>query len=316
MPPAATAIAHAAATAPVLVVGGANVDLLASCHAPAVLADSNPGRVRSAAGGVGRNIAQRLAELGRPVRLVAVLGDDEAGRWLLAQGRAAGIDMGGCALLAGQATARYVSLHQSDGELLLAVNDMAITAQLGPAQLAAEAAALQAAPAVVLEANLAAPALAALWALPAHVALWADAVSVAKCTRLAAGLARLHTLKANRLEALALTGLPATATDTALADALHARGLPQLALSRGADGLLLSQRGPDGHTRRHHHPAAPVPTGGSGRNVTGAGDALLAGLLHAQLQGWGLAEAAAQATAAAARALGGLALVAAPAPAG
>lgn len=310
MPSLPAAPANAPAEGRVLVVGGANLDLVATGLAGLVLGDSNPGRLHSQPGGVARNIAQRLAQLGRPVRLVSVLGDDEAGRQILQQGRAAGIDMGGCQVLADAATARYVSLHQPDGELLLAINDMAVLQGLTADLLLAEAPALHSAAAVVIDANLEPATLAALWALPANVPLWADAVSAAKCRRLRPGLARLHTLKPNRLEALQLSGLPADTADAVLAAWLLDAGVRQVALSLGVGGLLLCGRDADGQRWQHHQPALPVAV----RNVTGAGDALLAGLLHAQLGACTPAAAAAFAVACASHALAGQALPASFAP--
>jgi pseudouridine kinase len=282
-----------------VVVGGANLDLLATCDTPARLGDSNPGRLHSSPGGVARNIAQRLAELGRPVRLLAALGDDDAGRELQAHGEAAGVQMDGCVRCPGERTARYLALHQPDGELLVAVNDMAVTAALTPERLAAEQAALHAAPAVVLETNLEPATLAALWALP--VPLWADPVSVAKCERLRVGLARLHTVKPDRAEALQLSGLPADTPDADLAAWFHHQGVQQVALSLGPQGLLLSRRAADGSLWQHRQAALNVAV----RSVNGAGDALLAGLLHAQLQGLDGPASAACAVACAARALTG-----------
>ena len=301
-PPAAHATAPA--TGRVLVVGGANLDLMATGQDCLVLGDSNLGRLCSQPGGVARNIAERLARLGRPVRLVSVLGDDQAGRQILQQGQTAGIDMGGCQTLAGQATARYVSVHQPDGELLLAINDMAVLQGLTADLLLAEQPALRQAAAVVIDANLAPATLAALWALPADVPLWADAVSAAKCQRLRPGLARLHTLKPNRLEALQLSGLPADSTDSALAGWLLDAGVRQVALSLGAGGLLLCGRDADGQRWQHHQPALPLLV----RNVTGAGDALLAGLLHAQMAGCAPAASAEFAVACAGSVLSGQAL--------
>lgn len=300
-------LAHAMPAKPpagVVVVGGANLDLQAGALAVLRLGDSNPGRLHSQPGGVARNIAERLAQLGRRVRLVSLLGDDEAGRQLLAQGRAAGIDMGGCQVRAGQATARYCSVHQPDGEMLVAINDMALLQQLTPQCLLPEAPALQAAAAVVVDANLEAATLAALGRMPLRGPLWADAVSAAKCDRLLAlpgGLARLQMLKANRLEALQLAGLPADTPEPVLAARLLDTGLAQVALSLGADGLLLCGRAADGQRWLHRQAALAVPA----RSVTGAGDALLAGLLHAHLADWPPARAAAFGVACAAAALVG-----------
>ncbi|WP_284618508.1 PfkB family carbohydrate kinase [Aquabacterium humicola] len=270
----------------IVVIGGANLDIAGRATAPARPGDSTPGRVHTAAGGVARNIAENLARLGHAVRLVSAVGDDDDGRRLKRLTAAARVDAGGCRVIAGARTARYLSLHAEDGRLLQAVNDMAVLDALGPDALAAEAGRLRRAAAVVVDANLCEAALGWLFDQPIDAALHADAVSAAKCERLRTGLARLHTLKLNRLEAEVLSGLPTrTARQRERAAAwFHAQGVRRLAMSLGADGLRLSEAGGAVCER----PAWPVPV----RNVTGAGDALMAGLVHAQRAGWPLERAA------------------------
>ena len=63
----------------VLVVGGAVLDTKVRTAAAPVLGTSNPGTASATVGGVGRNIAENLARLGRPTVLVAAVGDDPAG---------------------------------------------------------------------------------------------------------------------------------------------------------------------------------------------------------------------------------------------
>ena len=92
--------------------------------------------------------------------------------------------------------------------------------------------------------------------------------------------------------------------DPMLASWLLDAGLRQVALSLGADGLLLCGRDADGQRWQHHQPALPVAV----RNGTGAGDALLAGLLHAQLAACAPAQSAAFAVACASSVLAGQAL--------
>lgn len=269
----------------IVVIGGANLDIAGRATAPARPGDSTPGRVHTAAGGVARNIAENLARLGHAVRLVSAVGDDDDGRRLKRLTAAAGVNAGGCRVIAGARTARYLSLHAEDGRLLQAVNDMAVLDALGRDALAAEAGRLRRAGAVVVDANLCDAALGWLFDQPIDAALHADAVSAAKCERLRSGLARLHTLKLNRLEAEVLSGLPTrTARQRERAAAwFHAQGVRRLAMSLGADGLRLSEAG-----GAFERPAWPVPV----RNVTGAGDALMAGLVHAQRAGWPLERAA------------------------
>ncbi len=92
-------------------------------------------------------------------------------------------------------------------------------------------------------------------------------------------------VKPNAEEAAAFVGHPVHTREDAL-DAAHAfleRGIAQVALSLGAEGLLLATREAAVFAVP---PAVPV------KNVTGAGDALLAGLIYALERNLPLAEQA------------------------
>ena len=111
----------------------------------------------------------------------------------------------------------------------------------------------------------------------AHPVLFAEAVSVAKCTKLLPLLGQLHTLKANALEAQALSGLPITDAPSARAAvlSLHSRGVRHVVISLGAAGVVWC----DAQGRSGHHSARPVQMA----SATGAGDALLSGLVYGYL---------------------------------
>lgn len=97
--------------------------------------------------------------------------------------------------------------------------------------------------------------------------------------------ARPDLVKPNTAEARDLTGTPVTSPADALraVDAFHAAGAQQVALSLGADGLILSDGAECWHVRP---PAISV------RTAVGAGDALLGGLVWALAQGKPLREVA------------------------
>jgi pseudouridine kinase len=111
-----------------------------------------------------------------------------------------------------------------------------------------------------------------------HPALFAEAVSVAKCYKLLPVLEHLHTLKANRMEAQALGGLSITDTASAqaAAKALHNRGVGRVVISLGAEGLAWC----DEHGHSGHRSAQPITMA----SATGAGDALLSGLVYGHAQ--------------------------------
>jgi fructokinase len=66
-------------------------------------------------GGCAPGVALALAELGHRVALVSWLGDDDYGRAYLARLRAAGIDVDGVEVAAGQSSARALMLYDGNG---------------------------------------------------------------------------------------------------------------------------------------------------------------------------------------------------------
>ncbi len=260
----------------VVVVGGSNVDVVARPDARPVAATSNPGRVTVTPGGVGRNVAENLARLGTPCHLVSAVGADAHGDLVLAATSAAGVDVEHVRRVPA-ATGTYLALLDDAGELVGAVSDMAATAHLTPEDV--DGTPIATAALVVLDGNLAPATLQAAWdaALAAGVPVALDPVSVPKAAALDAhrqGRA-LRLLSAGTAELAVLTHPDA--------DIVWER--------RGAAGSTLTA---DGH--RVDLPVVPADV----RDVTGAGDAMLAAFCHALLGGAAPAEAAAYGHAAAA----------------
>lgn len=268
----------------VLVLGGANMDITATTAAPPAMGDSNPGRVRSAPGGVARNVAENLARLGHDTRLISAVGDDAPGRSLLDATQKSGVDVQGCWVLASEATSTYVSLHGPDGHLEVAVNDMRVLERITPERLAVHTDRVRHAAAVVVDCNVTEDALAWLFANRGSTPVFVDAVSAFKCPRMRPWLAQVHTLKVNRQEAQALCGFTLQ-TDADIERAvqwLHTQGVQQVVLSLGARGVYWSDKDADNGWQ------AVVP--GAVVNASGAGDALMAGLVHGFIHLQSLAE--------------------------
>lgn len=262
----------------IAVVGGANMDIGAQTPVPLVSGDSTPGHIRCAPGGVARNVAENLARLGHKACLLSAVGDDVFGKSLLESSRKAGVDTGAVCCLPLQRTATYLSLHGSDGDLAVAVNDMDILECLSPTFLAPHSAMLQSAMCTVLDCNLAPSALAWLlentWTSPVFV----DAVSMAKCGRITPWLPRIHLLKVNHLEAEILCGHAVHSVKDGCVSAkhLHQSGVRHVVVSLGGQGVCWC----DADGTVGWQPVRQVQV----VNTSGAGDALLAGLVHAHLK--------------------------------
>lgn len=258
-----------------VVLGGANVDLTGTSAELFRDGDSNPGQVRQSAGGVGRNIAENLARLGNDIAMVTLVGDDSRGRYLIEQAREAGIKTEHILRHSEQATSTYLALNNEQGELIGAIADMAIVEQLTPKLLIERMSLLQSASGLVIEANLPEATLTWLAYQPLNAPLIADAVSATKAVRLKPMLSRLTLLKVNRSEALALLDQSAEAglSDTDLINGLLERGVRSVLLSLGEQGVRYGSA--------DEQCQLPVPTCDM-LSDTGAGDALLAGFIHAR----------------------------------
>lgn len=267
----------------IVVLGGANVDLTGRCHSTYRPGDSNPGSLSQSAGGVGRNIAENLAHLGHDVTLITLLGNDTNGDWLHQRIAAAGIRTDGLLRHPSLPTSTYLAMNDDQGQLIGALADMNIAEALTPEILAPMRSTLVAADAVVVEANVPEATLAWLATLPLKGTLYADAVSTAKAPRLAPLLPHLTLLKVNQSEAGALLGLSAAEPEK-LGQGLLDRGVKTVALSLGRDGLMLCTG--QQHYRQGIYPADIA-------SDTGAGDALVAGLIHADRAHWELSQQAA-----------------------
>lgn len=260
-----------------VVVGGANMDICGRAQQPFRVGDSNPGTVRTSAGGVGRNIAENLARLGHDSRLLTVVGNDEYGQHLLDVSQQAGVDIRQTLILDDHATSCYLSVHDERGEMQCAINDMAIIEQLTPSRLHPLQGFLKQAQLWLLDTNLAPHTLAWLFDRQQNKAIFVDTVSVAKVEKIRPWLAQIHTLKPNKSEAQQLCGF-AINNPTSWQQAaqwFHQAGVKRLFLSLGEQGIFYSDGQQQGHL--------PV-LGSPVLNVTGGGDAFMAGLAAAWLQ--------------------------------
>lgn len=273
---------------PVTVIGGANADIGGGPAASLRLHDSNPGTIRVRAGGVGRNIAHDLRLLGVQVRLIAAVGDDLFGRWLREDCEALGMDVSAMLTVPGARSSTYLYVTDGDGEMHVGISDMDVVRCVTPAVLRPRMGEINASAAVVADANLSEETLAFL-AENCAAPLYADPVSTAKAPRLLPLLPKLAAFKPNALEAALLTG---EEDPERAARALLRRGVGRVFVSLGADGLLAAEG-----EQLLRLPCLP----GEIVNTTGAGDAAMAAIVWAGLQGYDLRRAAEAALAAGAQ---------------
>lgn len=259
-------------------IGGANMDIHGRSDHPLVMRDSNPGTLHTSLGGVCRNICENLARLGEDVRLVTVVGDDVHGQSILAGCAQAGIDMSATRVLPGERSSSYISIMDSSGDMLLAMSDMHIIKKLDERLVDDSRALLCGAELVVCDGNLSARAVDRLTRV-CDRPLYVDPVSTAWAKELRPFIGRFDTVKPNRMELAALTECPVGSMGEiqAACDVLLERGVRRVFVSMGADGMLY--KGPEGMIYERSLPFDGMV------NATGAGDAAMAGIIHATKRG-------------------------------
>ena len=268
---------------PVVCVGAFHIDAKARLAGDLIPGTSNPAAVTRTPGGVACNVARSLVRLGVPVSLVSVVGDDDVGHRLLGRAALEGVGVDEVVVLPGLATAGYTAVLEKSGSLAFGIADMAIYESFG-ADIIERALRHYRGAIWFVDANPGADALEAMGAVDDDLAL--DPVSIAKARRLLPLLAKAAVVFPDAGEAEALTGIadPGTA-----AKELVAAGVGVAVVTLGLDGVVVA----DATGERTRPAIAPKTV----RDVTGAGDALIAGYLAAWSRGeadpvgWGLAAA-------------------------
>lgn len=293
----------------VAIVGGVNMDIQGRCYQKFLPGDSNPGEAVMSPGGVGRNIAENLIRMGIRTELVTVFGDDTLSEELYRSCGRLGISTRGSIRLSNTPASQYICLldgGDSGGRLLGAVAAMSSFDKLTPARLDERSGLLDSSAVIVVDSNL--PAESIKWLADRYgrdkpadelgrprPILVLDPVSASKAEKGKAVLGSFTFVKPNRVEAGILSDVPIS-SDADLpkaASAIRARGVQQVFISLGAEGLYFEGPGRDGVERGIIHPAPSEVV-----NVSGAGDAGVAALVWGYLSDYPLRDMAACAVAA------------------
>lgn len=257
------------------VIGGVNMDISAALTAPFVPADSVPGQVTLGCGGVARNIAHNLRLMGHEVKFVSAFGGEIFGEMCWRECQAIGLDLTLSERCDGMRNGLYLCVNDQSGEMRAAVADTEIISCITPEFLKARISDINRSKLVIADTNISTEAI--LYLIDHCTApLLVDTVSTAKAPRIIKALQqsqtkRLHALKLNLQEAQAVTHCD---TAKGAADWLTAMGVNQVYITLGSDGVYCS----DGmcHERYKAIPTRVI-------NTTGAGDAFIAGVAHAQM---------------------------------
>ncbi|WP_431027996.1 carbohydrate kinase [Lysinibacillus sp. LZ02] len=264
----------------IVTIGGANVDRKFHVEGAVQLATSNPTNVTTSVGGVARNIAENLGRLGNDVKLMTVLGED-ADAEKIKQHSEEFMSFEMTATLQEHSTGSYSAVLSRDGELVIAMADMAIYDELLPGLMSKHESRILDAKCIVVDLNCPQEAveyvlsLAKLRKIPFVIV----PVSSPKMSRMPENLIGVTYFICNRDEAETYLSRPLqTEEDYELAvrDLLD-KGAEHVVLTLGGAGVVVGSK-----DRIERLYAISIETI---IDVTGAGDAFVSAFLHAALHG-------------------------------
>lgn len=263
----------------VISIGGANVDRKFRLDRPVQMATSNPASASGSVGGVARNVAENLGRLGHPVKLLSIAGDDPEWR-LIEEQSAPFMNLELTKAIDGMATGTYTAVLQPDGELVLALADMAIYDSLTPDYLKRSEAVLMGAGFLIADLNCPKETISYIRELAKgrDIPFAVIPVSEPKMDRLEQDLSGIAWLILNRGEAASFLGTPVETRDEwhKACEELLRHGAENVVITGGSDGVVAGNRDGVGHFMAQKVPSVV--------DVTGAGDAFSGGLIHAVME--------------------------------
>jgi ribokinase len=272
----------------VVVVGSLNMDLVVSVpRLPGPGETVIGGDVQRHNGGKGANQAVAAARLGRRTAMVGCVGNDDAGRGLVARLEAEGVDARGVRVLEGVSSGTALIAVAPDGENDIVVSPGA-NARLSAADVGGAATPLEAASVMLVQLEIPMEAVVAAAEIAGGTFLLNPAPAVQLSSDL---LDRVDVLVPNRTELAVIVGseVPTSIREVSkLVDRVD--GVDRIVTTLGADGALVAEGG-----ERTHVPAVAARA----IDATAAGDAFCAALADALARGLGLVDATRWAVAAA-----------------
>jgi len=307
----------------VVVIGGANIDLRGR-PAGEVLErhTSNPGKINIGSGGVGRNIAHNLALLNVPVTLLSAVGDDGEGIRIFEETGKAGVKMEQMIISGEHPTGIYLAILDEKGEMEVAVSDMRILEEVTVEYLRSKAYLIKGSKIVVMDTNIPEQSIEYVVDLcnKVKVPILVEPVSVEKAKKLwkvldGSGRWNIDYITPSEDELESILGaeigddqdldldLDIDIDIARAAEGLKGKGVKNVIVTLGKRGIYVSSGGAGGagggvsdFSEGEQGDPEPgkfmAPYKGEVVDVTGAGDALVAGLVYGIYKGYSLEVAA------------------------
>lgn len=267
----------------VLVLGASVVDIFGFCCCDYRSYNSNPGKIRMSFGGVCRNIAENLARVGVNTKFISVLGDDENGQSMLNHSALLGYDMKDSLILEGESTPTYMAILDDKGEMVSAIADMKSIDKMGCEFIESKAHIIEKAQYTILDTDNPKNLEYILKNFKGYTKFVLDPVSAEKAKNIKHLVKYFHTIKPNRHEAEVLADMKIE-TEEDLRKAGNyflSLGVKNVFISLDEEGIYYTNGAQEGRIKSNEVKVL---------NVTGAGDAFVAGLAYGYIENLSIQE--------------------------
>ncbi|EKN65651.1 hypothetical protein BABA_19501 [Neobacillus bataviensis LMG 21833] len=255
----------------IVCIGGANTDRKARSDQNVRLYSSNSVKITEACGGVARNLAESLSRLGLTTSLMACVGDDKEGNWILKETKSQGVDVSQVWVLPTEQTGTFTTLLDINGESVVSMADMNIYEKLTTSMFEEKWSHISASTAVFLDTNIPEESISYVMkrCSDVNIPIYIDPVSPVKARKLPFRLDGVELLILNRGEAEILTDIKIDSIKNCqtACEKMSQRGVQKVLITLGDQGVYYYSPEESGHL---------LPFKTEVVDVTGAGDAFAA----------------------------------------
>ncbi|TYS17090.1 winged helix-turn-helix transcriptional regulator [Rossellomorea vietnamensis] len=266
--------------APIVCIGGANVDRKFYAKQKLIQATSNPVTSSTSVGGVARNIAENLGRLGEEVVLLSARGNDS--EWTEIYDLSAPfMNLEHVASFEDSSTGSYTAVLDEDGDLSVALADMDVYENITPELMIGSSHILKRAKCIVVDLNCPSETVDFLCSFTAEhtIPFVIIPVSSPKMDRLPKDLSAVNWLIVNKDETESFMKMKIN-DDRDWEESVKKWldfGVSNVIVTNGSKGVMAGEE----NGEIHHFPAIETT---SVVDVTGAGDSFCSGVIYSWLQ--------------------------------
>lgn len=261
----------------IYILGGSNMDIYGIPASQLRQHDSNIGTVRTAHGGVARNITESLARLHIPVTFMSAFGNDAFGRELIKTLENLHVNLTYSCVFDEKSTATYLAVMDNMGDMDVAICDNTIINSLSEEAILHFLESIKENDILFMDTNLSEEIIAFVMRhTKAHICI--DPLSVAKTEKIKRHLKNIYICKPNIYEAEAMVGFAIQSQEDLqrAGKLLNDEGIQHLYISLGDKGMYYRSQEAEYYIETERQPMI---------NASGAGDACMAGLIYGEYLG-------------------------------